>query len=180
MARNFRTGRGSQVAPKRQIANDGFGGRGLLTFGAALTATAVGSFAFVIGESAATIVRTRGWLNIRVNSSGTINNPIHGAMGMMIVGLEAFNVGITALATPLDDIERAWFVWQPFTLIPRVAAASAGNDISAHLNMPFDSRGQRRVKEGDVLVVMFEATQLSATTGTVIECSYGLRLQAKL
>ena len=183
MARGFTgRGRGSLPAPKRQIANDGIdlAGDATLTFLATSNATALGTVAQLTIPPAMTLVRTRGRLFVRVNSSGTINNIITGAIGMLVVSLEAFNAGILSVSTPLDDIERAWFVWEPFALQGRVAAASAGNDIGAYVSWPFDSRGQRKLKTNDVLALVVEANQVSAVTGTVLSVGYSFRQQFKL
>ncbi len=77
MARGNRfAGRGGLQAPKRQIANDGFGGFGTLTFGASATATALGSIGAVILEPALTVVRLRGIFAAAVTVSAINTNVI--------------------------------------------------------------------------------------------------------
>ena len=151
-----------------------------MTVGAASSGSQVGSFGFLITVSACTLVRTRGWLTARVRTSGVANNQIQGALGLIVVSENAFSTGgLAALPIPLDDVENDWFVYQPFAFIPR-AASTIANDLSANYMAPIDSRGQRKLKEGDALAVLVEVLQSDATTGTIIDFSYALRMQCKL
>ena len=183
MARGFvGRGRGSLPAPKRQIANDGLQGPNfaILTFGAVGTASALGSFGFLVTESAGTLVRTRGRIMVRVEASGTVNNQFTGAVGMLVVSAEAFAAGLAAISTPLDDIERAWYVYEPFAVMGRITGSSSGNDLVSVVEFAFDSRGQRKLKQGDMLVTVVECTQRSAVTGSVLSVAYQWRSQFKL
>ena len=159
MARGFTSTRRGFQAPKRQIANDGLDSEGsvVLTFLATDSARAIGSLALVVTVPAATLVRTRGALAITTRASGTLNNPIAGAVGMMVVSQEAAVVGITAVPTPMDDIENDWFVYEPFAFVAKAAGTEPAGTLSSTVLRQFDSRGQRKLKDGDALVVVVEA-----------------------
>ena len=183
MARRFTgRGRGSLPAPKRQIANDGLeSGPSIatLTFLATTNAVAGFSVGLLTAVPAATLVRTRGELVIKVLTSGNITNQIAGAFGMIVVSENAFGAGITALPTPLVDIENDWFVYEPFAL--QLEANNPPQDsIAAHRVVRFDSRGMRKLKDGDVLAMVIEANQTDATTGTVVRAAAHFRSQFKL
>ena len=182
MADGFRgRGRGRALqAPKRQIANDGFGGRFFgEAFGVSLTLSAIGTVAAEILVPALTLVRTRGRISLFVRVSGAATNTFHGAFGLMIVSKEASLAGIASISTPLDDIERTWFVWQPITMYA-VPAGSQTVTQAGYFTAEIDSRGQRKMKAGDVTVAVLELIQGTATTGTIIDGTYEFRQQFKL
>jgi len=179
MARGFRGRAGASKPPQRQIGNSVLRGDATLTFGASASATAIGSFGARQTGAAATLVRTRGAMQALVTNSGISDNVIEVVLGIIVVSLEAFNAGIASIPTPLSDPERAWIVWQPLA----VTAISANPDQGAFgtfAQVAVDSRGMRKVKFDDIFVAVFEGFQLSATTGTVVLCSYTLRMQQKL
>ena len=180
MARGFAgRGRGSLPAPKRQILNERLEGQfQALAFLATNNVTGIGTTGLVVTEGAGTLVRTRGSLSVMISVSGTVKNQIQGAFGMIVVSQEAFNAGLASLSTPFDDATRAWFVYEPITMYA-VGLTPGGNDQSAQFRAVIDSRGQRKLKEGDVLVTMIELVQRSAVTGTLIDGSYSLRFQFK-
>ena len=178
MARQFRS-RGALQAPKRQIANDVLQGFAQLTFGATTGAKAVGSFGFALLVPAATLVRTRGSFTASVVTSGTAASHKLITMGLTVVSIDAFNAGLNSLPTPIDEGERMWQTWAAVT--PYADAATPAEGAFGQVqSFDLDSRGMRKLKVGDVLAIMFEGLQLSATTGTLVNVSYNLRFQFKL
>jgi len=175
-------GRFQSSAPKRQIANDGIEGenQATLTFLATNVASTVMTLALLLVVPAATLVRTRGHVTFRLRASGAINNSISGAFGMFVTTIEAFNAGIASLPLPLDDIENDWFVWEPFTFWSSAAGGEGAGAYGRSIERTFDSRGQRKLKAGDVLVGIVEGVQISATTGTIVDVNHQTRHQFKL
>ncbi len=165
-------------APKRQIANEGWGGFLDTAMGANLVATDAGTLGFSFTVPAATLVRTRGVLSLQVSVWGATPNVIRGAFGLLIVSTEALGVGLAALPTPDDDVSNDWFVYQPFCLIGMAAAAATHQ--AASVQIPIDSRGQRKIKAGDAIAPMVEYIQEDATAGTRILGGYYVRQQFKL
>ena len=186
MGRRLSHGRGGAfAAPKRQIANDGLDGSVgpsavTLTFGAAALATGVFSVGFQMIESASTLVRTRGIIHLQLQAAGSAITAVTGAIGMIVVSAEAFAAGIASLSTPLDDTERAWYVYVPFAMESVGSGTQGADSPGRFLTIPFDSRGQRKLKVSDTLVTVIEATQDSTTTGTVLQAGIMWRSQFKL
>jgi len=180
MARRFTRRAGGLPAPQRQIANavpsSSFG---QITFGATSRGSVQGSIGSVLIESAATLVRTRGTFSAMVNVSGTSNAIISVVFGLIVVSLEAFNAGLASIPTPLADGGRPWIVWQPLHLVATGTTPDQGAFGKSAI-ISFDSRGMRKMKTNEVLTVVFEADQLSGTTGTVVNCAVVYRNQFKL
>ncbi len=166
--------------PQRQIANSGIFGIADIAFGANLQVAVGGTIGGVVAEAAETLVRTRGEVFARVDNSGSADNQIHGAMGMIVVSQDAFDVGITALPTPLADVGNDWFVYVSMAMHANGAGGATDVSIGANARFPFDSRGMRKLKSGEVLAVVFEFAQSDATTGTIMDMSYVMRFQSKL
>ena len=185
MARRTVGRRGGFQAPKRQIANDGLtGGLGTsiatIAFGASVGPVKGGFSIFLsMTEPALTLVRTRGALVIEMLTSGGVTNEVTGAVGMIVTSTDAAAAGIVSVPGPLSDIENDWFVYEPFALATESANPPADSRVS-HAAFRFDSRGMRKLKFGEALVMVAEAVQLDATTGTVIRLASQFRIQSKL
>ena len=183
MGRRIVSRRGGLQAPKRQIANDGIDDHNSATLTFLATAEAEASFEFgaLVSIAATTLVRTRGMLSLQLTASGGALNQISGAFGMIVVSQAAFITGgITALPVPMDDLENDWFVYVPFSLMSVGSGTQDGASPGRFLNIPFDSRGQRKLKDGDVMAPIIQAKQVNATTGTVILAGVAFRQQFKL
>jgi len=180
MARNFGRRGGAIKPPQRQIANEVVEGNAQITFAAATLGTAVGSVGLILTAAALTLVRSRGVFSVLLTNSGTSDAIIQAAFGIIVVQTEAFSIGgLNSLPTPLSDGERPWVVWQPLSVVAIGTNPDQGQpDVFAQVAV--DSRGMRKLKEGEVLAYMFEAQQLSGTTGTVINLAYAMRHQFKL
>ena len=175
--RGFSRGRTGIRPPQRQIANIAISGEvdGLLTAGAAFT-KAVGSFGFAATE-AETLVRTRGHFCSKLVSGAPAGNTIiQGAFGGIKVSSDAFAIGVTALPGPLTDSENDWFMYLPFCHLVQSGDEEA-TAINANVSLPFDSRGMRKAKIGDVLAFMVEF--FSDTGGSVFDIAYQVRIQSK-
>ena len=171
--------RGGVKPPQRQIGNFATCGEVVLTFGANLRATALGTVSLLTIVAAATLVRSRGMISASVNASGSNNNTIVGVLGIIVVSVEAFTAGLASVPTPITDSGRPWVVWQPFGLYADGAALGEAATGAATTEL-FDSRGMRKLKANDVLAVVFEACQRDATTGTILHGTYAWRDQLKL
>ena len=173
-------GRGSLPAPKRQIANDGVdaANSAQLAIGAASSGViALGSNLLL--SPAATLVRTRGSVLFKISASGSANNKLNGAFGIIVASDQAVSIGITALPSPITEIENDWVVWVPFTGSADLAATTQ-TDLGAFSLVQFDSKGMRKMKEGESLVGVFEVFQSDATTGTFVDIVAQYRMQFKL
>ena len=169
--------RGNIRAPQRQIANFAITAEldGLVTSSAA---TVKGAFTvgLALTEAAATLVRTRGMLAVRVAAAAAGNSITRGALGMIVVSQDAFDIGLTALPGPLSDSQNDWFLWVPFTLMHDDQLAEFDSKFVA--SVPFDSRGMRKLKFGDVLAAVLEVD--SDLSGSALDAALVLRTQTKL
>ncbi len=96
-----------------------------------------------------TIVRTRGLLYIQSDQVAA-REEAFGAMGIGVVTQAAASIGVTAVPTPLTEIsDDLFFVWVPWAC----DHDTLGNN---PYMAPFDSKSQRKVNEGDTVVVTLE------------------------
>ncbi len=99
-----------------------------------------------------TVTRVRGLIQFQ-SDQGIAAEFQLGAVGMIVVSSDALAVGITALPSPGNDITNdGWFVWVP--LLNTVGAADASANPGYRIVV--DSKAQRIVHEGSVIVVVAE------------------------
>jgi len=121
-----------------------------------------------------TIVRTRGWLEYRSNQEAA-SESYGGAYGLTVVSEQAIAIGVTAVPTPITDMDSdLWFVYESmggrYVLHTAVGAEETG---SGRL---FDSKAMRKVEEGQDVAVTMETT----TPGISLACTNGFRMLIKL
>ena len=159
--------------PQRQIFNTAITGEvdGLVTVVG--IAKAAGSVSIASGELPVTLVRTRGrWqTDVAAVAARGIDRFV---MGMIVVSADAFAIGVTALPGPITDSENDWIVWSPLMNVHGSTVTSA-REFTDRADL--DSRGMRKLKEGDILAVMFEVE--SDTAGTTWDIGYAFRQQFK-
>ena len=174
-----RTGfaRGGIKPPQRQISNSQLTGEvdGLVTSSAAIVKAAY-NFFFQLTANAATLVRTRGELSVRVAAAAAGNSITRGAMGMIVASTDAATIGVTAVPGPLSDATNDWFVWVPFTLMHDSVLTEFDSKFVA--TVPFDSRGMRKMKNGEAVVIVLEVE--SDLSGSAIDSAFVARVQTKL
>jgi len=100
----------------------------------------LGTFSPVASFAHETIVRVVGMVSYQ-SSTGA-----HGAIGIMVASDAAVAAGVASLPSPLAEIQDD--VWT--TIIPLIAVS--GDGVQEH----FDSRGMRKVEEGQQAVVVAE------------------------
>jgi len=101
-----------------------------------------------------TVVRVRGLIYVRSDQTANTETPF-GALGMAIVSDQAVAVGVTALPSPItDEASDLWFMFQH---------VATGLQVSSAVGIPgpanvyeFDSKGMRKVEDGQDLVIVFE------------------------
>ncbi len=118
----------------------------------------------------ATITRTVGFVTVRSDQI-VAAEPLFGAVGFAVVSEQARAVGVTALPTPItEEPSDLWFAYQYFT-------GFGGTVHGAPLStFHFDSRAQRKVVDGEAIVVMIE----SAVAGFAMEYAIKFRMLFKL
>ncbi len=128
---------------------------------------AVGAGASVLTQSVqltgvadvSTVVRTRGQISITPQVF-TADAEITGAWGMGIVSQQAFAAGAVSIPRPFTDNGwDGWFAWVPFSF--RYGFNDASGTLIESVELPIDSKGMRKVKSDDVIVVMAESQAIA-------------------
>ncbi len=126
----------------------------------------------LIGSTAGapfTIIRTRGLFYAESDQVAANEHP-NGAFGFALVRDPAAAAGIISIPTPLtEQDDESWFVWQAYQAAYHVDAA--GSTASPH-RIEFDSKAQRKVQEGDTMVVVVQ----NSGSGHGIEFSINFRM----
>ena len=136
----------------------------------------VGTFG-VAATQAETWIRVRGHFASKlVAGAPSGNSIIRGALGIIKVSSDAFAIGASALPGPLTDTQNDWVMYLPFVHLVQSADDEA-IALGANISLPFDSRGMRKAKIGDLFAVMLEYE--SDTAGSVFDAGYVLRVQSK-
>jgi len=127
--------------------------------GATLGATTIGAAAL----TRLTIARIRGSAFCHLDAGAALDS-MQVALGLIVVKDEAFTVGgVTSMPGPFTDIEQSWIWHHIFTMGPAVVAADDGADISRNDRVIIDSKGQRKIQEGDVLAFVWESETLAGS-----------------
>ena len=174
--RQFGGGARGVKPPQRQISNQAITGDidGIIPVAGIVKAG--GSVGLGTAEGALTIVRTRGQLMAMQRVEAGADQIIRGALGIILVSQDAFDVGITALPGPISDSLSDWYVWAPFTLMSFVGVELG--DQALMVRVDFDSRGMRKAKFGEVSAVVVELE--SDVAGGSVDIGYVFREQVKL
>ncbi len=104
-----------------------------------------------------TIVRTR--LNLYIRSDQVAAREIQsGAVGVAVVSEQAEAIGISAIPTPVTDLESdLWLLW---TIVQSSSTAGSDGGVDGK-GMEIDSKAMRKVADGDQVVVVGELSGLS-------------------
>ena len=107
-----------------------------------------------------TVVRTVGMLYISSDQVANSETQFV-AYGAAVVSEQAVAIGITAIPTPITDIDSdLWFAYQTAVNATQVAS-SIGMGFAAGTAYPFDSRAMRKVDEGEDVVTVLETAGIS-------------------
>ena len=100
-----------------------------------------------------TIVRTVGYVSVWSDQTAAFEAPF-GAVGHSVVSEQASAIGVTAVPTPITDIDSdAFFTYTPFSGSGSSQAASQSN---GRATVQFDSKAMRKVEDGDDIVTVIE------------------------
>ena len=106
-----------------------------------------------------TIVRTVGVLGI-ISDQITIREEPFGALGVAVVSSQATATGIAAIPDPVTQVESdLWFMYMTWMTAFMVSGTPATAQADGITVFPFDSKGQRKVADGeDIAVVLANAS----------------------
>ena len=150
-----------------------------------------GTSAVLVGQGATitldgiTQVRLRGLLSMHLPSASAALDGYAGAFGIAIVTLAAFNVGVTAVPTPITEV--GWDGWLYHTffdlrapgLIDGTASVDVDNMLptTAALRIDVDAKAMRKGKVDEVTVGVIEATEVGTA---LLSWRFNSRLLDKL
>jgi len=142
------------------MTNWGLGPGG--TGATALSATGVSLLGGgVLPAEKLTLVRTRGVLDLFLNTAASANDGFFGAMGIGIASDAAFDAGIVSLPTPLS--ESIWDGWLYHTFFSVHASINSGGTAS-HQRVEVDSKAMRITSEENVIYAAIEVVEIGVAT----------------
>ena len=172
MARSLRKSFGSHPQRRKTSWN---GGPGSGVDGALQTTGASGAVLWTTGAQVlaegSTLIRTRGTGMLRLSSADAGSSGFHGAFGIGIANLNAFNAGIASLLTPLaDEGWEGWLYHSYFALFggaPIAAAAAQDDDqvnaTSAAVRFDIDSKAMRKLDLDDVIYGVMDVVEVGTS-----------------
>ncbi len=140
------------------------------------------SFAAIIGggQSALvdgmTVARIRGQIEVYLTAVTAAGDGYAGAFGIGIVTAAAFAVGVTAVPTPITEIEWEGWLWHQFFSL-HVGDKTAGDVDHSRLQIPVDTKAMRKIGSDEVVFLSWEATEEGTAT---IEAVGGSRMLVML
>ena len=131
----------------------------------------LGSGTQLVSADEITVVRTRGAISLWLEAATTAGDGFSGAMGIGIVTTPAFDIGVTAVPTPIAEESWDGWLWHQYFQLHAggaIAAAAAQdtdevNATSAAVRYEIDSKAMRRFNSQETLILVIE---LGVETGS--------------
>jgi len=116
-----------------------------------------------------TIVRTRGEVNIILNVCNASLGGFRGALGIAIATPEAIAVGITAVKTPLADVDWDGWLWHSmFDVHAITSTISDGvNSSAVQQRITIDSKAMRKISDEQVVFGAIEVVETAVCNMSV-------------
>ena len=114
-------------------------------------------------EDGVTLVRTRGSLSaFLVEAVSSPGDGFHCAIGIQVVTNDAFAIGITAMPTPISDMQfNGWLYHRFFDVHAPNSLIPSGGDVS-QVVFEVDSKAMRKVSLGDTIVAVLEVVEIGS------------------
>ena len=114
-----------------------------------------------------TLVRVRGSFQAYLRAVAAISDGFHCAIGIGIVTVEAFDVGITAIPGPLT--EMSWDGWLYHRFFDLHSAVSSFDQTApmGSVDIEVDSKAMRKIGSDQIIVAMLEVVEAGTATMTV-------------
>ena len=166
MARSLRGSNRVNVAPRRRTGwslGPGDVGAGSFT---SSSSQVLGLGAAAQGDGL-TVARIRGEFMAYLHAAAAINDGYVGAVGIGLTTQSAFAIGITAVPTPITDLDWDGWLWHSFFALKSggvIAAAVAGdqlqvNDTAAAVRLPVDTKAMRKITSEGLIYAAAEVTE---------------------
>jgi len=106
-----------------------------------------------------TLIRTRGSFQCHLTSASGAGDGFHCALGLCVINENAFAVGATAVMDPIADVDwDGWFYHQFFD-VHAASTTITNTGGNAQVRIDIDSKGMRKMGEGDVVVGILESSE---------------------
>jgi len=124
-----------------------------------------------------TIVRLRGFVELNLHTVAAIGDGFAGAMAIGIVTQAAFAVGISAVPTPITEIEWEGWMWHQFFSVHAHSVTGGESNKGPVQVFEIDSKAMRKIGSDEVIYAVYEGTEVG-TSAMVI--TLGTRMLLKL
>ena len=128
-----------------------------------VTSVAIVGPGFEVLVDGITLVRTRGLIQLALTANTAAGDGFQGAFGICKVSADAFAVGVTAVPSPLDDMDWDGWLWYSFFTLIQGSVFSA--QVSAgfgNKEMVIDAKAMRKVGLNETFILVGEFVE----TGT--------------
>ena len=124
-----------------------------------------------------TVVRTRGSILLWLEAATTAGDGFQGALGIGLVTTPAFDIGVTAVPTPLAEEDWDGWLWHQFFHLhaggPIAAAVSADTDMvnstTAAVRFEIDSKAMRKFESDMTMIIVMELSPLTGAATLRVE-----------
>jgi len=141
--------------------------------GAEFVRQAVSTATTVLGGSLSTLVpftmvRMRGYVQAHFDATKQLDDRIVLTFGFGLFSTDAVTLGATALPDPSDEKEFPWLWWNQMALESEISAAGEGTWGMNAQRIDVDSKAMRKVKPGQSLAWVVQATDLAGAPVTLV------------
>ena len=127
-----------------------------------------GQEALVDGQ---TIIRLRGYVELVLETAAAAGDGFTGAFGIGIASAPAFAVGITAVPTPITELEWEGWMWH------QIFSVHSGVSSRDRVAFEIDSKAMRKIGTDEVIYAAWEGTESGTVTSSI---ALGTRMLVKL
>jgi len=128
------------------------------------------AFSMFVADEAETILRTRGHIQV-IQNSGVADESATIAIGLAIVSARAVAAGAASLPRPATEGSYPW-LWHGWSITSSVAGLVADGMLA---RLEVDSKAMRKVKETEVMALVFEVCE-SVDQGGSVQLDGGFRV----
>ena len=153
-----------QSLKRKTTWEEGVGGDDQTTVAASIS-TFLGA-ALAVTEDGLTLVRTRGSFQIYLRTIAAVSDGFHCALGIGIANVNAITVGITAVQTPITNMDWDGWLYHRFFDIHAAAGAIDTTEPQASIQFEVDSKAMRKINQGDALYCVLETVERGTATAT--------------
>ncbi len=113
-----------------------------------------------------TLVRTRGYFRVVLDTVSAASSGFSGAFGIGLASLAAVTAGIASVPTPITEQEdELWLYWSAFSVSGVTATIADGvNAQSVEHFMEIDSKAMRKFEAGMAMYAAVEVVEIGAAS----------------